>query len=254
MFIVIKKHQIIFSLLMIFTIVMLSLQNNGTAYASVFFNVQPSRLVPVYQVETLENKVAISFDAAWGADKTEQIMEVLKEYNANATFFLVGFWVDKYSEVTKKIALNGFEIGSHSTSHLDMAKIGESEVREDLEQSIETIKTVSGVTPTVFRPPYGSYNNTLISVASSLGLTSVQWSIDTLDWKGLSAHEIVNRVDAKVTNGSIILCHNNADNVVEATKLIMVLLQQKNLKCVSVSELLLDGETYVDNLGIQRKK
>ena len=135
-----------------------------------------------------------------------------------------------------------------------MAKIGESEVREDLEQSIETIKTVSGVTPTVFRPPYGSYNNTLISVASSLGLTSVQWSIDTLDWKGLSAHEIVNRVDAKVTNGSIILCHNNADNVVEATKLIMVLLQQKNLKCVSVSELLLDGETYVDNLGIQRKK
>ena len=254
MFIVIKKHQIIFSLILIFAVCFLAIQHNGTAYASVFFNMQPSRLVPVYQVETTENKVAISFDAAWGADKTEQIMQVLKEYNANATFFLVGFWVDKYSEVTKKIAENGFEIGSHSTSHLDMAKISEAEVKKDLSTSIETIKNISGVTPKVFRPPYGSYNNTLISVASSLGLTSVQWSIDTLDWKGLSATEIASRVSSKVGNGSIILCHNNADNVVEATKLIMILLQQKNLKCVSVSELLLKGETYVDNLGTQRQK
>ncbi len=254
MFIVLKKHQIIFSVFMVLTLIFLSFSQNGSAYASVFFNVQPSRLVPVYQVETEEQKVAISFDAAWGADKTEQIMQVLKEYKANATFFLVGFWVDKYSEVTKKIAENGFEIGSHSTSHLDMAKISAEEVEKDLSNSIQTIKNVSGVTPTVFRPPYGSYNNTLISTASKLGLTSVQWSIDTLDWKGISATEILNRVSAKVTNGSIILCHNNADNVVEATKLILILLKQKNLKCVSVSELLLKGETYVDNLGIQRKK
>ena len=254
MFIVIKKNQIIFSIAMVVIMLMLSIQHNENAYASVFFNIQPSRLVPIYQVETEEQKVAISFDAAWGADKTEEIMQVLKEYEANATFFLVGFWVDKYKDVTKKIAENGFEIGSHSTSHLDMAKISKEEVEKDLTKSIETIKNISGITPTVFRPPYGSYNNTLISVASNLGLTSVQWSIDTLDWKGISAQEIVNRVSAKVTNGSIILCHNNADNVVEATKLIMVLLQQKNLKCVSVSELLLKGETYTDNLGIQRKK
>lgn len=254
MFIVIKKHQIIFCFAMIFVMLLLSIQHNGSAYASVFFNNQPSRLVPVYQVETDEQKVAISFDAAWGADKTEEIMQVLKDNNANATFFLVGFWVDKYKEVTKKIAENGFEIGSHSTSHLDMAKISKDEIEKDLTQSIETIKSVANVTPTVFRPPYGSYNNTLINVASNLGLTSVQWSIDTLDWKGISASEIANRVNAKVTNGSIILCHNNADNVVEATKLIMIILQQKNLKCVSVSELLLKGETYIDNLGIQRKK
>ena len=104
MFIVLKKHQIIFSVFMVLTLIFLSFSQNGSAYASVFFNVQPSRLVPVYQVETEEQKVAISFDAAWGADKTEQIMQVLKEYEANATFFLVGFWVDKYSEVTKKIA------------------------------------------------------------------------------------------------------------------------------------------------------
>ena len=253
MFIVIKKNQIIFSVLLIICMCMLAIPHNGSAYASVFFNNQPSRLVPVYQVDTTEQKVAISFDAAWGADKTKEIMQVLKEYNANATFFLVGFWVEDYPEMTKQIADNGFEIGTHSTSHLDMATISQAEVHKDLSTSIQTIKNVSGVTPTVFRPPYGSYNNTLINTANSLNLTTVQWSIDTLDWKGLSATEIASRVDSKVQNGSIILCHNNADNVVEATKLIMILLQQKNLKCVSVSELLLKGETYIDSQGTQRQ-
>ena len=254
MFIVIKKSHIIFCLLMIFCISILAVQQNGTAYASVFFNKQPSRLVPVYQVETQEQKVAISFDAAWGADKTQEIMQVLKEYNANATFFLVGFWADKYPEITKQIAENGFEIGTHSTSHLDMATISQQEVEKDLSASISTIQNISGITPTVFRPPYGSYNNTLINTATSLNLTTVQWSIDTLDWKGLSSTEIASRVEAKVQNGSIILCHNNADHVVEATKLILILLQQKNLKCVSVSELLLKGETYIDSQGTQRQK
>lgn len=254
MFIVIKKKQIFFTIFLALVVCLLSLKINGNAYASVFFNTQPSRLVPVYQVETQQQSVAISFDAAWGADKTDQIMAVLKEHNANATFFLVGFWVQDYPEQTKRIAENGFEIGTHSNMHLDMATISESEIRKDLTTSIETIQKTSGIMPIVFRPPYGSYNNTLIKTASSLNLTTVQWSIDTLDWKGLSATEIAGRVSSKVEAGSIILCHNNADNVVEATKLIMILLEQKNLKCVSVSELLLKGETYVDNLGIQRKK
>lgn len=254
MFIVIKKRQIFFTLFLALIVCLLSLKINGSAYASVFFNAQPSRLVPVYEVETEQHRVAISFDAAWGADKTDEIMAVLKQYNANATFFLVGFWVEDYPEETKRIAENGFEIGTHSNMHLDMATISEEEVKKDLTSSIETIKNTSGISPSVFRPPYGSYNNTLIRTASSLNLTTVQWSIDTLDWKGLSATEIAGRVSAKVKAGSIILCHNNADNVVEATKLIMILLQQKNLKCVSVSELLLKGETYVDNLGIQRQK
>lgn len=254
MFIVIKKSQVFLTIFLVVIMGLLTIQNNGVAYASVFFNNQPSRLVPIYQVETKEEKVAISFDAAWGADKTQEIMQVLKQYNANATFFLVGFWVDDYPEITKEIAKNGFEIGTHSTSHLDMATISQSEVEKDLKASISTIHSVSGITPTLFRPPYGSYNNTLIKTAKSLNLTTIQWSIDTLDWKGLSATEIASRVEAKVQSGSIILCHNNADNVVEATKLIMLLLQQKNLKCVSVSELLLKGETYTDHLGTQRQK
>lgn len=253
MFIVIKKNQIIATIVMIIVAVLLTFESGGTVLAATYFN-QVSRRIPVYQVATEKKQVAITFDAAWGSDKTTEIMAVLKEYNASATFFLVGFWVEENKDLTKKIAENGFEIGTHSNLHLDMAKMKENAIDLDLQASIDSIKSASGVTPTLFRAPFGSYNNTLINVAEKKNLKTIQWTIDTLDWKGIKATEIASRVEAKLSSGSIILCHNNADNVVEATKLIMMLIQQRGYECVTVSDLLLKGETVIDSQGIQRQK
>lgn len=227
--------------------------NGGTAAAQVWFG-SSGRLVPIYRVDTEEKQVAISFDAAWGADKTQQIIEVLKEYDATATFFLVGFWVDKYPDMVKAIDEAGMEIGTHSNTHPDMAKISQESVKNELEVSINKITSLINKDIKVFRPPYGSYNNTLLNTCSELGLKAIQWDVDSLDWKGLSAGEITNRVMQKAKNGSIILMHNNADHVVDATRLSLDWLTKSGYKVTSVSELIYENDYTIDANGVQHKK
>ena len=177
----IKLKSIKFLLLVLLVAILLSVNLGGNVAASVYFN-NALRKVPIYYVNTQNQQVAISFDAAWGADKTEKIMSICKEYNVNATFFLVGFWVEDYPEIAKKIAKNGFEIGTHSNTHPDMAKISAEKQKLELETSLNIIKKTTGVDAKLFRPPFGAYNDSLISTAESLGLTTIQWDVDSLDW------------------------------------------------------------------------
>lgn len=251
-FLVIKKKTIKYFLLVLFSAVLLSINVTGGTFATVYFGYAPRR-VPVYSVDTKEKQVAISFDSAWGADKTLQILDTLKEFNAGATFFLVGFWVDKYPEMVQKIKEYGIEIGTHSNTHPDMAKLSASQIKLELETSVKLIENITSDKVKLFRPPFGSYNDTLINTAEELSLTTIQWDVDTLDWKGLSAIEITNSVLNNVKNGSIILCHNNADHIVEALPLILDRLQKQNYKVTSIGDLIMHENYYVDNLGVQRK-
>lgn len=203
-----------------------------------------NRLLPVYNVERTDNKCAISFDAAWGADKTRQIMDVCDRYNIKATFFLVGFWVDKYPEMVREIHERGFEIGTHSNTHPQMSKLSQSDVAAQLSVSSKKIYDITGTEVKLFRPPFGDYNNTLVSTATEQGLLTIQWSVDSLDWKGLSAKEIATRVQ-KAQSGDIILCHNNSDHIVEALPLVFEALALKGLSVVPVGELV-----YYDNYTI----
>ena len=212
-----------------------------------------SRLVPVYRVDTQEKQVAISFDAAWGADKTQEIIDILNEYNVTATFFLVGFWVDDYPEMVKAIDEAGLEIGTHSNTHPDMVKLDKATILSELETSISKITAITGKEVKVFRPPYGSYNNTLINACEELGLQAVQWDVDTLDWKGLSASQVTDRVMKNVQNGSIILMHNNADNVCDALRLTLDWLTMKGYKVTSVGELIYSEDFTIDANGVQHK-
>lgn len=249
-FCVIKSRTIKIVFSMIIVAVLLAISIEGSSSAQVFFG-HSSRRVPIYNVRTEEKQVAISFDAAWGADKTEDIIAVLKEYNATATFFLVGFWVDKFPEKVKAIDDAGMEIGTHSNTHPDMVKIEGGTVKKELETSIAKIKNVTGKEVKLFRPPFGSYNNTLLNTCDSLGLKAIQWDVDSLDWKGLSAGEITSRVINKAKNGSIILCHNNADNVVDATRMVLERLTMKGYKVTSVGELIYEDNYTIDHNGTQ---
>lgn len=212
------------------------------------------RKLPVYGVQTEQKVVALSFDAAYGSDKTEKIMEILKSYGANATFFLVGFWVDKYPEMTKQIAEQGFEIGSHSNEHAHMSKMSSQDVSNDLSASITKIQNVTGKKPTVFRPPYGEYNDTLIDECEKLGLFTVQWNVDSLDWKGISGSEITSRVVSRVKEGSIVLFHNNSDHILDALPSILEFLKARGYKFCTVSELIYKDNYEIDNNGIQIPK
>ncbi|HAJ77713.1 MAG TPA: deacetylase [Clostridiales bacterium] len=230
--------------------ILLSVNMGGNVAASVYFN-NSLRKVPVYYVGTEQKQVAISFDAAWGADKTEKIIEICNEFNVKATFFLVGFWVQKYPEMVKKIHDNGFEIGTHSNTHPDMTKLSSENQKFELETSMNLIKSITGEDVKIFRPPFGAYNDSLISVAESLGLTTIQWDVDSLDWKGLSAMEINNRVLNGVRNGSIILCHNNSDHILDALPIMLDRLIKRGYKITPIGELLIKGEYIIDNNGKQ---
>lgn len=246
-----KSIKVVLSLLLI--AIILSISFDGVSAAQVYFG-YPNRKVPIYSVETEEKTVAISFDAAWGADKTQEIMNILKEFNSNATFFLVGFWVDKYGDMVKKIDEAGFEIGTHSNTHPDMTHLSSESIKQELESSISMIKEIIQKDVKVFRAPYGAYNNSLLDIASDLGLKTIQWDVDSLDWKGISAEDITERILSKVKNGSIILCHNNSDHITEALPIILDRLQKRGYKITSVGDLIYQDNYEIDRNGIQKKK
>ena len=239
-------------LISILSLFMLSIDMGGGPSAEVYFGMAP-RLVPIYSVETDEKKVAISFDTAWGADKTLKIIEILKEYNVDATFFMVGFWVDDYPEMVRAIDEAYIEIGTHSNTHPDFTKLTREQMRLELDASIDKITSITGKPVKLFRAPYGAYNNDMLNLTEEMGLKTIQWSVDTLDWKGLSGVEICERVMSKVDKGSIILCHNNADNILDALPLMLERLINAGYKICSVGELLIEDDYYIDNLGTQRK-
>lgn len=211
------------------------------------------RKLPIYSVQTDENKVAISFDAAWGADKTQEIMTICESYGVKATFFLVGFWIEKYPDMVKEIYNRGFEIGIHSNTHPDMTKLSKSEIRNELEINIKLIKDLTGFRPKLFRPPYGYYNNNLIDICEDLKLSCIEWSVDSLDWKGLSASSIASRVTSKSKNGSIVLFHNNSDNIIAGLKMVLDYFKCKKTKVVPIGELIYYDNFTINNQGVQIK-
>ena len=212
-----------------------------------------SRRVPIYSVKTDEKKVALTFDAAWGADKTSQIVKILKDNNVGGTFFLVGFWSEKYQDKIKEIDAAGITIGTHSNTHPKMSTLSQDKIKYELSHSCELIEKVTNKKVQFFRPPFGDYNDTLLVTADALGLKTIQWDVDTLDWKGLSANEILNRVKATVKNGSIILMHNNSDHIVEALPLIISYLKSQGYEMVNIDKLVYESDYSINNNGLQIK-
>ncbi|MFA5536736.1 MAG: polysaccharide deacetylase family protein [Bacillota bacterium] len=212
-----------------------------------------SKLRPIYSVDIGEKKLAISFDACWGAEHTEGILATLKKYNVKTTFFLVNIWIKDYPELVKKIVQAGHEIGLHSTTHPDFAKLTESQMKRELTDNYEAIESISGFKPILFRPPFGSYNNTMIEVAEQMGIHCIQWDVDSLDWKDLSAGEIQKRIMDRVKPGSIVLMHNNGKHTLEALPNLLEALQGQGYQIVPISELIYLENYYVDHQGVQKK-
>ncbi len=252
MFITVGKKSLITVVSLAIAGIILACTLGVTSTAAVFFG-KSSRKIPVYGVEVKgERKViALTFDAAWGADKTQGIIDTMKKYDAKGTFFLVGFWLDKFEKETKAIAEAGFDIGNHSRNHLNMPKLSDDEIRAEIEYVNDRVNELTGIKPTYFRAPFGDYSDRLMSAIEELDMVGVQWSIDSLDWKGLSAKEIFNRVVPKAKSGDIVLFHNNSDHVLDALPLVLSALKEQGFEFVTLSELVATDGYTIDNKGIQ---
>jgi polysaccharide deacetylase family sporulation protein PdaB len=207
------------------------------------------RALPIYNVQRDDKCVSLTFDAAWGNEDTVQLIEILQKYNVKATFFLVGTWVDKYPESVKQLADAGMEVMNHSDDHAHFNSLSAGQVAENIGACNDKIEAVTGVRPTLFRCPYGEYDDNVITAAKSAGVTPIQWNVDSLDWKGLDAAEITARVTSRVEPGSIILFHNAAQHTPEALPGIIEFLLQNGYTIVPVGELLLQGEYTIDSTG-----
>ncbi len=213
-----------------------------------------ARSLPIYCVGRDDNKIAISFDCAWGVDYTDEILKNLKDGNVRATFFTVQFWAEKYPDYLKKIAEAGHEVGTHSATHSYMSKLSETEIRSELESSSAAIERAIGKRPELFRPPYGDYDDLLIDTTHAAGLYPIQWDVDSLDWKDLSAADIASRVVARVKSGSIILCHNNGLHTAEALPIIIGTLRAQGYEFVPIGELIYRENYSIDATGCQIPK
>lgn len=213
--------------------------------------VAAKRVLPVYSVEREDKVISVTFDASWGGDKTMAILDLLDEYDAKATFFLVGIWVDKYPELVKEIHDRGHEIGNHSDSHPHMTQISESKMRQELSGMSDKLEALTGQRPTLFRPPYGDYNNKVVTVSRDAGYECVQWSIDSLDWKNRGVDDLVKRATTNVQPGDIILFHNDSEYIVQALPAILQTYQAQGFQMIPAGEILLEGETTIDVQGKQ---
>ncbi len=211
-----------------------------------------NRALPVYSVERADNQIAISFDCAWGTEHTDAILSALQAGGVRATFFSVQFWTERYPEYVKKIDGAGHEFGTHSKTHSYMSKQSEEEIRLELKSSADAITKITGKAVTLFRPPYGDYNDRLINTVNAMGILPVQWDVDSLDWKDLSAGDIAQRIVGKVKSGSIILCHNNGLHTAEAVPIVIERLQAKGYEFVPIGELVYRENYVIDSTGRQR--
>ena len=223
---------------------------NGTISVS---NTVNGKELPIYCVDTQEPKISISFDAAWGNDDTSRILEILAKHNVHATFFMTGGWVESYPDDVRAIYEAGHDLGNHSQNHKNMSQLSDTEIRDEIMSVHKKVKELTGYEMFLFRPPYGDYDNEVITGVLSCGYYPIQWSIDSLDWKDLSADEIYKRVVPKVKPGAIVLFHNAAKHTPEALPKILDDLIAQGYEIVPISELIIKDNYQIDANGMQYK-
>lgn len=218
----------------------------------IFVGVQ--RKLPIYNVDTKEKKIAITFDASWGDDKTDQILKILDEYNAKATFFVVGAWVDQYPDKLKLMYDKGNEIGNHSNRHPMMPTISKEKMINEIDTTDAKIMAITGQDTTLFRCPSGEYNNLVIETVEGTNHYCIQWDVDSIDWKEQGAEIEYNRIIKNAKPGSILLFHNNAKYTPQNLSRILKYLKNEGYTFVKVSDLIYKKNYYLDGAGKQIQK
>jgi len=210
--------------------------------------------LPIYCVDVgNEKKIALSFDAAWGNEDTKDILAILKKHDVKVTFFMTGGWVEKYPDDVKAILEAGHDLGNHSENHKNMSQLSKSAQKEELMEVHNRVKELTGYEMTLFRPPYGDYDNSVILNALECGYYTIQWDVDSLDWKDYGTDAIINTVCSHkhLGPGSIILCHNGAKYTAAALDEMICALKEAGYEFVPISELIYKENYHMNHEGRQ---
>jgi len=211
------------------------------------------RELPIYNVKTEEPKVSLTINCAWNADDIDKIIETLAKHEIKVTFFMVGTWIEQNGEAAKKLYEAGHELANHSYSHPHVNNLSYDENIEQINKCSNLIKNITGKESLLYRGPYGEYNDTVIRAGKECNHTTIQWSIDTLDYKALTGEQMWERIEPKLENGAIILMHNGTENTANSLDMIITNIKNKGYNIVPVSELIYTEDYMIDNNGTQHK-
>ncbi|HHJ5224880.1 TPA: polysaccharide deacetylase family protein, partial [Enterococcus faecalis] len=193
--------------------------------------------------DTAVKSVAISFDDGPGATTTPQLLRILKEKNVHATFFVLGENTAQHPEIVKQTAEAGHEIGNHTYDHQNLATLSAQSMTEEVTKADTEIKKVTGKTPAFVRPPYGSVTNV---GATIIQRPIIEWSVDSEDWKTRNPDLILQKIQATVYDGAIILFHDIYPETIRAVPQVIDYLKEQGYRITTVGDLL-GHPTAVEN-------
>ncbi|MBR3840642.1 MAG: polysaccharide deacetylase family protein [Erysipelotrichales bacterium] len=184
--------------------------------------------------KTTSKVIALTFDDGPNRRITPKILDLLDEYNIKATFFLIGKQIDENQEIVERMLASGHQIGNHTFTHHNILKLSDDEILAELRKTDEALSKLN-YTPTIFRPPYGSYTKECVSDISK---TVITWDLDSRDWELLDANKVYKKVMSEVKNNDIILMHDMYESTYEAVKRLIPDLLEAGYEFVTVEELL----------------
>ena len=207
--------------------------------------------LPIYAVSRSDNKIALTFDCAWGNSNIDLLLGLLKDAGAKATFFVTGEFCDKYPEDVKKMYNAGHEIGNHSDLHPHVEGMNINDLIEDTRKCSQKIKMITGEEPKIYRAPYGEYDNNVVTTIEGMGMKMIQWSVDSIDWKEPEPETIIKRIEKDTVSGSILLFHNDLENTSLALPKLLTDLKQKGFVFSTVSDTVYYDSYHIDHSGLQ---
>jgi probable sporulation protein (polysaccharide deacetylase family) len=212
-------------------------EERGLIYEEIPIQVQLDDLgaVPIYRGNPDKPMVSLMINVAWGTEHLSEMLETLAKENVLATFFLDGTWLKNHPEMARKIQRLGHEIGNHGYSHPMMTRLSKTRVEEEIRKTEDLIKHHLGISSTLFAPPAGDYNQTTVDIADQMGLKTVLWTLDTVDWKKPAPEAIIQRIIPNIENGVLILMHPTVPTKKALPKLIQEA-KRKGLRLGTVSQ------------------
>lgn len=191
----------------------------------------------IYKGNTSSNNISLMINVYWGDDYIQPMLDILKENNATATFFVGGVWASKNESVLKAILEYGNELANHGYYHKDQNKISSEANYNEINQTHQIVKTMTDIEMNLFAPPSGAFNDTTLTIAESLGYRTIMWTRDTIDWRDQDKNLIYTRAIKNAGGGDLILMHPTAKTV-EALPEIILHLQNIGLNITTVSNTL----------------
>ncbi|WP_285717425.1 polysaccharide deacetylase family protein [Pelosinus sp. IPA-1] len=199
----VQRWYILFSAGVFFAIIILS-----GLLQPIFNNAQSvAKPLPIFHGNAAEPKVAFACNVFWGEEFLPTMLNTLDENNIKITFFIGGSWGKRFPSLVTELANHGHELGNHTYSHPHPNALSKEKNKEQIVRTEDLVKELTTIKTTLYAPPYGEYNDTVLYAANELGYTTIMWSIDTIDWQRPPTEIIISRVMKKLHNGAIILIH-----------------------------------------------